>query len=172
MTNEKADTLKGISIPEGTDKEARKETLVEKTKMNAETVTFYVKPEKLDSYESNVTYATCTNIPYDKIKTRTYNVKNIDMGIEYRPEAEISLNKEIKTIELVTSDSEKIMKVAFKDIIDSDGKKKLNEECSNGIIRIILDPRIKEARENHLADIIQKSSVDSDDSKTDNLHEK
>lgn len=127
MTNEKADTLKGISIPEGTDKEARKETLAEKTKMNAETVTFYVKPEKLDSYESNVTYATCTNIPYDKIKTRTYNVKNIDMGIEYRPEAEISLNKEIKTIELVTSNSEKIMKVAFKDVIDSDGKKKLND---------------------------------------------
>lgn len=127
MTNEKADTLKGISIPEGTDKEARKETLAEKTKMNAETVTFYVKPEKLDSYESNVTYATCTNIPYDKIKTRTYNVKNIDMGIEYRPEAEISLNKEIKTIELVTSDSEKIMKVAFKDVVDSDGKKKLND---------------------------------------------
>jgi hypothetical protein len=49
------------------------------------------------------------------------------MGIEYRPEAEISLNKEIKTIELVTSDSEKIMKVAFKDVIDSDGKKKLND---------------------------------------------
>ena len=139
MTNEKADTLKGISIPEGTDQETRKETLADKTKMNAETVTFYVKPEKLDSYETNVTYATCTNIPYNRIKTRTYNVKNIDMGIEYRPEAEISLNKEIKTIELITSDSKEIMRIAFKDVIDSDGKKKLNDTTGRVLREVDFD---------------------------------
>lgn len=127
MTNEKADTLKGISIPEGDNRDARKATLAEKTKMNAETVTFYVKPEKLDSYADNVTYATCTNIPYDRIISRTFNVKNIDFGIEYRPEAEISLNKEIKTIQLTTSDSNILMKIPFKDVVDADGNLQVND---------------------------------------------
>ncbi len=132
MTNEKAETLKGISIPSATeedraDKAAREEKLVNETKMNAETVTFYVKPEKLDDYAENVTYATCTNIPYNKISGKTYNVKNIDFGIEYRPESEISLNKEIKEIKLVTSDQNTLIKIAFKDVEDVNGNKVLNE---------------------------------------------
>lgn len=131
MTNEKAETLKGISIPSTTeedraDKTAREEKLVNATKMNSETVTFYVKPEKLDDYTANVTYATCTNIPYNKISGKTYNVKNIDFGIEYRPESKISLNKEIKEIKLVTSDQNTLIKIAFKDV-EVNGNKVLNE---------------------------------------------
>lgn len=142
MTNEKADTLKGISIPEGDDQDSRKATLAEKTKMNAETVTFYVKPEKLDDYVENVTYATCTNIPYEKIITRTFNIKNIDFGIEYRPEAEISLNKEIKTIQLVTSDSNVLMKIPFQDVLDADGNVQVNDVTGRILREVDLDNAI------------------------------
>ena len=142
MTNEKADTLKGISIPEGDNQDSRKATLAEKTKMNAETVTFYVKPEKLDDYVENVTYATCTNIPYEKIITRTFNIKNIDFGIEYRPEAEISLNKEIKTIQLVTSDSNVLMKIPFQDVLDADGNVQVNDVTGRILREVDLDNAI------------------------------
>ena len=117
MTNAKAEVLKSINNNELTD--GMKNELVNNTKMNAETVTFYVKPEKLDRYAENVTYATCTNIPYDRISGKTYNVKNIDFGIEYRPESNISLNKEIKEIRLVTSDQNTLIKVVFKDKLEN-----------------------------------------------------
>lgn len=117
MTNAKAEVLKSIHNNELTDE--MKNELVNNTKMNAETVTFYVKPEKLDRYAENITYATCTNIPYDRISGKTYNVKNIDFGIEYRPESNISLNKEIKEIRLVTSDQNTLIKVVFKDKLEN-----------------------------------------------------
>ena len=102
----------------------------------------YVKPEKLDDYVENVTYATCTNIPYEKIITRTFNIKNIDFGIEYRPEAEISLNKEIKTIQLVTSDSNVLMKIPFQDVLDADGNVQVNDVTGRILREVDLDNAI------------------------------
>ena len=97
-----------------------KQELVNNTKMNAETVTFYVKPEKLNNYTESTTYARCTNIPYSQISIRTYNIRNVDFGIEYRPESAFNLDIEIKEIRLVTSDQETLIKIVFKNALDAD----------------------------------------------------
>lgn len=93
-------------------------TLTDKTNMNAETVEFLVKPEKLTYQQTNEKeyytklkasskdyyYNDLDTIVHSIITERTYKIENIDMGIEYRPETNISLGKEIDQILLVSSD--------------------------------------------------------------------
>ena len=148
MINEKAEVLKGLANSTGlaetrldgdesdkglsinyykyfeenrykNQKEEYLDELTDNTYMEAETVEFLVKPEKL-TYEQTTTENYYTKLSGGKdyyyndldtivnkiITERKYKIENIDMGIEYRPETNISLTKEIDTVQLVTSDNE------------------------------------------------------------------
>ena len=109
-------------------KEALK-TLLDKTNMMADTNRFYARPEKLaklftipgiqsdqiyvKQYEKKNTvdqlYGNLFKITYGDtsvLSERNYDIQNIDFGIEYRPETEIKLEKEIKYVKLqLASDS-------------------------------------------------------------------
>ena len=104
------------------------EMLLDKTNMYADTNKFYVKPEKLDKLfdkatldsiklysdqnvnNKNQLYSDLFKVAYDDATntyTRKFDLNNIDFGIEYRPETEVSLEKEIKYVKLLlASDSE------------------------------------------------------------------
>lgn len=102
-------------------------SLTDSTNMNAETVEFLVKPEKLTYKQTNEeTYYTklklnnkdyyyndLDTIVHNIITERKYKIENIDMGIEYRPETNISLTKEISNIIVETSDGEQIANLAL-----------------------------------------------------------
>ena len=97
-----------------TKKEMNRE-LVENTAMNAETVTFYVKPERVNP---DTIYAGREVLAGQDRADRNdgdYKIENIDFGITYRPEAQMTIDKSIETIKITTSDNEDIMKIAFKD---------------------------------------------------------
>lgn len=156
MVNEKAEILKGLANStglsetrldgEGTDKglsidyykyftnaeyESEKNAylteLTDNTYMEAETVEFLVKPEKLTSEQTtqetyyiklsgnkDYYYNNLDTIVNKIITQRKYKIENIDMGVEYRPETNISLAKEIDTIQLVTSDNEVLVDLKLK----------------------------------------------------------
>ena len=108
MYNSKAEILKGLGSNadvDGTEEENSVDdlkTLVEVTDMNAETATFTAKVER-------VTYNT-NSVPYNKsvrdgaTNGRRYFFENIDLGLEYRPESEATLEMAIEEIKVVTSD--------------------------------------------------------------------
>ncbi len=156
MVNEKAEILKGLANStglsetrldgEGTDKglsidyykyftnseyESEKNAylteLTDNTYMEAETVEFLVKPEKLTNEQTtketyymklsgnkDYYYNNLDTIVNKIITQRQYKIENIDMGVEYRPETNISLTKEIDTIQLVTSDNEVLVDLKLK----------------------------------------------------------
>ncbi len=93
--------------------------ITEKTAMNAETVTFYVKPERVNvdstSYSGREILEESERQARDDGK---YTINNIDFGLVYRPEAQMTLDKEIENISITTSDNNKIMNVAFKDFVN------------------------------------------------------
>ncbi len=156
MINEKAEVLKGLANSTGlaetrlegdqsdkglrinyykyfeedqykSQKEEYLDELTDNTYMEAETVEFLVKPEKL-TYEQTTTENYYTKLSGGKdyyyndldtivnkiITERKYKIENIDMGIEYRPETNISLTKEIDTIQLVTSNNEILVDLKMK----------------------------------------------------------
>jgi len=85
-----------------------------------------------------ITYNNYSNMLYEDIGRREYIIENIDFGIEYRPESQINLYKEINCIELITSDNETILKIVM-ETIDIDGGMKINpaEKPANGKIHVI-----------------------------------
>ena len=174
MINKKAEILKGLANGTkltnsslGTDNEIsvnyyknfenseyqsqREEALKEltnNTHMNAETVEFLVKPEKLTyeqtTSEENIYHnyiANDSNIYYDELETieykttnnRKYKIQNIDMGIEYRPETAISLIKEIKDIQLVTSDGNILVDLKLYTKQEDNGKITHHVDMENSI---------------------------------------
>lgn len=96
-----------------------KDVLTKNTWMYAESTIFYVKPENTNS--------AVTSIPYSSINGTSWELNNVDFGLEYRPEASIVLDKEIDNIELVTSDNKTLMKVYFK------------EELKDGVVSRVID---------------------------------
>lgn len=142
MVSKKAEVLKGTANgtidslkEENANTPEEYEELTKNTYMEADTVKFYVKPEKLKKLTDNPTrqnlertpykylldsddeiiYSKLTDLVYDdtKVAERTYSIKNLDFGIEYRPETQITLNKAISAINLVTSDGTTLVKLAL-----------------------------------------------------------
>lgn len=98
-------------------KEDYQKELVENTYMYADTTIFYVKPEEVLS--SEITIDTSS----DKFKERLWKLNNLDFGLEFRPQASIVLDKNIESVELITSDNKTLAKLLFKDSKDADGNK-------------------------------------------------
>ena len=125
MTNELAEILKGTANGTSLTPNSTKNTpeelkaLTDNTYMIADTREFLVKAEKLTSSQT-LSYST-EDIYYNKLEAlmnnhineRTFTISNIDFGIEYRPESEISLMKEINEITLTTEDGEVLVNLHF-----------------------------------------------------------
>ena len=136
MVNQRAEILKGLANGTVTDDDSNSteqlKSLTDNTHMYADTVQFYVKPEKLEentnpaeldidpkysSYISNgIAYAKQKHLEFKhtSVSARTFNIKNLDFGIEYRPESQITLNKEVAAISLITSDGQELVKLALR----------------------------------------------------------
>lgn len=93
MTNNLNEILRGKAS-------SNPSALVENTKMHAETAEFAVKTEKETIGKTKLTYAETMN---KFSSTERHPIKNIDFGITYRPELQISLNKYIAGVTITTS---------------------------------------------------------------------
>ena len=133
MVSKKAEVLKGTKNDENSSIEF--EELADNTYMEADTVRFYVKPEKLEklttepgrdvsateyahllkSSSDNFVYSNLFDILYNDIdvEDRSFSINNLDFGIEYRPESQISLSKAISGINLITSDGTTLVKLVL-----------------------------------------------------------
>lgn len=140
MTNEVAEILKGLAngtelTPNSSTNNAEElKALAQNTYMIADTREFLVKPEKLlDEYDgvpeekiqktayrneymysdSSPFYKYFTSMKNEHIEQRNFDIRNVDFGIEYRPESEISLMKEIVQLTLITEDNETLVDLHF-----------------------------------------------------------
>ena len=186
MTNEKAEILKGLVNNEieglgtryGKDPGVKNtpddlQTLTDNTYMEAETVEFTIKPEKLlaeaayyreatpeeraksGSKVTRVTYNDTNGIQVQKytskkndiyynaleiiknsdIYDRAFAIYNLDFGIEYRPESQISLTKEINQMKLTAEDGTVLVDLFFDTSKTTEGKTihSINKEKSKGL---------------------------------------
>ncbi len=186
MTNEKAEILKGLVNNEieglgtryGEDPGVKNtpddlQTLTDNTYMEAETVEFTIKPEKLlaeaayyreatpeeraksGSKVTRVTYNDTNGIQVQKYTTkkndiyynaleiiknsdiydRAFAIYNLDFGIEYRPESQISLTKEINQMKLTAEDGTVLVDLFFDTSKTTEGKTvhTINKEKSKGL---------------------------------------
>lgn len=141
MTNELAEILKGVAngtkLTERSDKNNadQLEILTDNTYMEAETVEFLVKAEKLtdkqtpkyifkevvdsgnnadaEALAKEIYYKELERIHYADTNTRDFKLENIDFGIEYRPESQISLAKEIDEVKIITEDGDTLIDLFF-----------------------------------------------------------
>lgn len=154
MTNEKAEILKGLAngtrlteatvdsglssrtVQKGQENTPEQlKTLTDNTYMQAETVEFLIKTEKLTEEQMAAILASGTEKFYDDnhneitdpdyiyqyyrtmfrhlIESRNFKLENLDFGIEYRPEAEISLIKEVNEVKVITQDDEVLIDLHF-----------------------------------------------------------
>ena len=75
--------------------------LTKNTNMISDTAEFIVKTEREDGDKERLNYAeTIEKFALEK----RYQIKNIEFGVEYRPEAQVALNKYISNIKVLTSD--------------------------------------------------------------------
>ncbi len=151
MTNNIAEILKGVAngtklTPNSSANSiAELKELTENTYMEAETKEFLIKAEKLTAgqtveYRStprariampdivDIIYQELEELKNQTIKERDFTIENVDFGIEYRPESEISLLKEIDEISLTTEDNEILVDLFFN-----------TEEGPNGTITHSID---------------------------------
>ena len=141
MTNELAEILKGVAngtkLTERSDKNNadQLEILTDNTYMEAETVEFLVKAEKLTDTQTpkyifkqdvnsgnkedaeaiarDIYYRELERIHYADTNTRDFKIENVDFGIEYRPESQISLAKEIDEVKITTEDGNTLIDLFF-----------------------------------------------------------
>ena len=150
MVNKKAEVLKGVAKgkvesikdqPVNTNEQLKE--LIDNASMHADTVRFYVKPEKLEALtvpentvektynalKGRIIYEDLDNLMYGDTNNsaRHYEIKNIDFGIEYRPETQISLHKEISRVKLITSDGEELVNLALRTLEFGKGESQEHE---------------------------------------------
>lgn len=134
MTNETAEILKGKAngIPELTPSSKANtleelKVLTDKTYMTADTREFLIKAEKLTTSQTieyiggdgtGIYYNALEALMNNHINQRTFTINHVDLGVEYRPESQISLMKEIKQITLTTEDKEVLVDLHFETIKD------------------------------------------------------
>lgn len=140
MTNELAEILKGVA--NGTKLTERSDVndanqlkmLTDNTYMNAETVEFLVRTEKLTKDQTakyiaksnidlgngniqdlanEIYYKELEALQYSDNNARDFKLENVDFGVEYRPESQISLVKEINEMKITTEDGETLADLFF-----------------------------------------------------------
>ena len=155
MTNDIAEILKGRS--NGNEKltptskanlPTELETLTDNTYMFADTREFLVRTEKLTDEQKlkqkaegeTYVYSSYEEMINGLVNDREFKIENVDFGIEYRPESQISLIKEIKQVTLITESNETLVDIHF-DTISTPANKiehVINEEKSIGFDKVKL----------------------------------
>ena len=157
MTNQKAEILKGLINDENSsisnrynplskNSEEDLTELTDKTHMYAETIEFTLKPEKFKGEQitkyikyglekdGGIYYDVQTIVANEDIDDRDYIIENLDFGIEYRPESQISLTKEINQMKLTAEDGTLLVDLYF--YTEGEGKDtihKIDKEKSKGL---------------------------------------
>lgn len=109
--NSYSETMTALQAQVFSELDSFKETLTRNTHMYAESTIFYVKPEDIASEKTHIAPLGYTDFDNERL----WYIDNLDFGLEYRPEASILLDKEISTLELVTSDNKTLIKLYFTD---------------------------------------------------------
>ncbi len=109
MFNEKAEILKGLAKGKVDDSDSTNtaddlKVLTDNTYMNAETREFIARVEKEETATKVVKYD----------RSRQYNFRNIDFGIEYRPENEVTLETSIDNIKIISSSKQTLVDLKIK----------------------------------------------------------
>lgn len=103
LNNNKTQILRGMNS-------TNKELQGNKTSMYADTVDFTVTTETLNLAELDIENVNTTQIKYSNLKKlgdeKRQDIKNIDFGLQYRPEQQVALNKYVKNLTITTSDME------------------------------------------------------------------
>lgn len=128
MDNMMAEILQGKANEKGLTNNSDDNTaeelkaLVSNTWMYAETIPFVVRAEKInDDLKAQVTnpivddptYASREQLETQLTNVRTFEIENIDFGIQYRPENAVQLEKEIKEVKMITESNETILDLHF-----------------------------------------------------------
>ena len=142
MNNEIAEVLKGSAngtvdvIAERTEVNTAEQfkTLTDNTAMNAETVEFLVRPEKIST--TGYTELKMIDNTLVEYSEREFIIPNIDFGLEYRAESGISLTKEIDEIKITTESGEVLVDLFFYTVNTGDENQPIlhyiDEERSKG----------------------------------------
>ena len=126
VNNDKSNALQISKLQEHDDMDATRKTLYQKrllenTAMYADTPIFPVRPED-DKYLESIEYSFDEHTGITT-STNRYMLAGIDFGIEYRPEADIDIEKYITEVKVMTSPENVLYDLKF-DIHDTDDKAK------------------------------------------------
>ncbi len=119
-------------------KEKNVEEFVQNTYMNAETYQYSVTTEKAPMSQKYFSFAEILEILRKQEEQNRYAIKNVDFGLQYRPETKIELNKYISNINVTLANGTKIFDIVYDNIYkDNDDKNiiigtQLNKEKSKG----------------------------------------
>ncbi len=108
---------------------ANEKILIKNTQMHAETAIFYVKPEEIKAGSTLIEPMGDEYKNEDFNKARLWNINHLDFGIEYRPEVTVLLDKEIASIQLITSDNKELVQLYFK---EENGERVIDKGKSTG----------------------------------------
>ncbi|MBO5398308.1 MAG: hypothetical protein J6A36_05235 [Clostridia bacterium] len=98
MNNNKNEILKGKDSSNKTE-------LINNTSMFADTIDFLVRPEKKYEKVTVLKFAEHNKIITETTRYARFKIENIDFGLQYRPELQLTLNKYISNITVTTSDT-------------------------------------------------------------------
>jgi len=122
--NSYSETMTAVQSKVFAEANSYRNALMKNTHMYADSTIFYAKPEEKKSREIRID-ATQENFNTNRL----WNIKNLDFGLEYRAESSIELDKNIETLELITSDNKTLVKLYFK---EENGAKVIDENKSIG----------------------------------------
>lgn len=141
------------------------EDFMKNTSMKAETVAFPVRAEKT-TYDV-IEYTFDEYIERINRDSR-YKIENIDFGVEYRPEVNVSIKEFISRIQLTTSDGKALADIKFDNVYEQDSNRiintVINEENSIGFENLQYLPTVAEVKGlaylNVDEDLLQGCTVD------------
>lgn len=145
------------------------EDFMKNTSMKAETVAFPIRAEKTTYDVIEYTYD-----EYEKIVNNDsrYKIENIDFGVEYRPEVNVSIKEFISRIQLTTSDGKALADIKFDNVYEEENGVKtkniintvINEQESIGVENLQYLPTVEDVKGlaylNVDEDLLQGCTVD------------
>lgn len=93
------------------------ETFMKNTNMNAETVGFPIRAEKTTYEVKEFSFEDYIESVNNNIR---YKIENIDFGVEYRPEVNVSINEFLSDVKLTTTDGTVLVDIKFDNVYETD----------------------------------------------------
>lgn len=139
--NSYSETMTALQAVVFSEKQNNKQKLTNNTHMFAESTIFYAKPEELNSSVTHIKPSNYANFNTERL----WNIRDLDFGIEYRPESSILLDKEITSLELITSDNKPLVKLYFK--TDANGNRVIDTKESVGHENVQFMPNVEKEQQ-------------------------